>query len=360
MPVKVINRVLGTISTRLTYITRMLWTNSLKFAVLLLSLSLSFSLSAYAEHQPSSDYGLNEGGFMSYVAQLKKEATERGLDQAKLELAFANIRFRPTVVKSDKSQPEKKVTLDEYLATRVPDWKVKQAIEQYNEHKVLLEEIAQKYGVQARFIVALWGNESNFGKIQGNFSVLSALASLAYEGRREKLFKDNFFAALQILNEGHVDVEAFKGSWAGAMGQTQFMPLSFLNYAVDYDGDGRKDIWGTTADVFASIANYLSSEGWNHKGTWGRQVKLTQPVPFSGLSQSSMKPLSFWNENGVKRYDGSDLPNADINASLIMPDGEKGRIYLVYNNFHTLMKWNRSSYFGISVGYLSERINQGY
>ena len=360
IPLKVINRVLGTISTQLTYITRMLWTNSLKFAVLLLSLSLSFSLSAYAEHQPSSDYGLNEGGFMSYVAQLKKEATERGLDHAKLELAFANIRFRPTVVKSDKSQPEKKVTLDEYLATRVPDWKVKQAIEQYNEHKVLLEEIAQKYGVQARFIVALWGNESNFGKIQGNFSVLSALASLAYEGRREKLFKDNFFAALQILDEGHVDVEAFKGSWAGAMGQTQFMPLSFLNYAVDYDGDGRKDIWGTTADVFASIANYLSSEGWNNKGTWGRQVKLTQPVPFSGLSQSSMKPLSFWNENGVKRYDGSDLPNADINASLIMPDGEKGRIYLVYNNFHTLMKWNRSSYFGISVGYLSERINQGY
>ena len=145
MPLKVINRVLGTISTQLTYITRMLWTNSLKFAVLLLSLSLSFSLSAYAEHQPSSDYGLNEGGFMSYVAQLKKEATERGLDQAKLELAFANIRFRPTVVKSDKSQPEKKVTLDEYLATRVPDWKVKQAIEQYNEHKVLLEEMNRLY-----------------------------------------------------------------------------------------------------------------------------------------------------------------------------------------------------------------------
>jgi membrane-bound lytic murein transglycosylase B len=144
------------------------------------------------------------------------------------------------------------------------------------------------------------------------------------------------------------------------MGQTQFMPLSFLTYAVDYDGDGKKDIWGTPADVFASIANYLSSEGWDDSGTWGRQVRLTQDVPISGLSKENMRPLSYWQEQGVRRFDGSDLPNVDVKASLIMPDGESGRIYLVYNNFHTLMKWNRSSYFGVSVGYLSERIKRGY
>ena len=298
--------------------------------------------------------------FEEYVSALRVEAQDKGFDAELIDEAFSDITFRPTVIKSDKNQPEKKITLDSYLATRVPDWKVKQAVSLYNENKALLEKVAKDYGVQARFIVALWGNESNFGKIQGNYSVLSALASLAFEGRREKLFKDNFFAALTILSEGHAEVSEFKGSWAGAMGQTQFMPISFANYAVDYDGDGRKDIWGTKADVFASIANYLSSEGWTDQGTWGRQVKFTQPVSISGLSKVNMKPLQFWHEQGVKRFDGRDLPTVDVKASLIMPDGENGRVYLVYNNFHTLMKWNRSSYFGVSVGYLSERIKRGY
>ncbi|TKB02453.1 lytic murein transglycosylase [Alteromonas portus] len=360
MLLKTLNRLVNRITVNAKRRSHSPFPQPRNIALVLVSVTLSFSLTVHAENQLSNDSRLSEEGFKSYVANLKKEADAKGIDKTKLDLAFSDITFRPTVVKSDKSQPEKKITLDDYLATRVPDWKVKQAVEQYNEHKLLLEEIAQKYGVQARFIVALWGNESNFGKIQGNFSVLSALASLAYEGRREKLFKDNFFAALQILDEGHISVEALKGSWAGAMGQTQFMPISFLNYAVDYDGDGRKDIWGTKADVFASIANYLSSEGWDSEGTWGRQVILTKPVAFSGLAKSNMKPLSFWQENGVKRYNGSELPNAEINASLIMPDGEQGRIYLVYNNFHTLMKWNRSSYFGVSVGYLSERIKRGY
>ncbi|MEC8230113.1 MAG: lytic murein transglycosylase [Pseudomonadota bacterium] len=320
------------------------------------TLLTAISVSAYAQ----DDNAETEAAFANYVSALKSEAATKGFDPAIVNAAFADIRFRPTVVKSDKNQPERKITLDSYLATRVPDWKVNQAVTLYRENKTLLDNIAKEYGVQARFIVALWGNESNFGKIQGNYSVLSALASLAFEGRREKLFKDNFFAALKILNEGHADVTAFKGSWAGAMGQTQFMPVSFLNYAVDYDGDGKKDIWQTKADVFASIANYLSSEGWNDQGTWGRQVKLTRPVKISGLSKANMKPLSFWRDQGVTRYDGRDLPNADVNASLIMPDGENGRVYLVYDNFHTLMKWNRSSYFGVSVGYLSERIKRGY
>lgn len=299
-------------------------------------------------------------GFSQYVADLKAEAIEQGFDSSFIERTLENIEFRATVIRSDRNQPERKITLDSYLASRVPDWKVQQAVEKLNEHKVLLDEIGTKYGVQPRFIVALWGNESNFGRIQGNFDVLSALASLAYEGRRETLFKRNFFAALTILSEGHASVDAFKGSWAGAMGQSQFMPVSFLQYAVDYDGDGKKDIWGTPADVFASIANYLSSEGWSDDITWGRQVKLTQPVEAFGLSSALFKPLAHWHVQGVTRYNGAPLPTNDINASLIMPDGDKGRIYLVYQNFHTLMKWNRSQYFGVSVGYLSDRIKKGF
>lgn len=302
----------------------------------------------------------SDNEFNDYLKTLKSEAIEKGYDVHFIDSAFSDITFRPTAVKSDKNQPEKKITLDDYIVSRVPDWKAEQAVQKYLSNKVLLDEIGRKYGVQPRFIVALWGNESNFGKIQGSYSILSALASLAYEGRREALFKKNFFAALTILSEKHAQVDNFKGSWAGAMGQTQFMPVSFLTYAQDYDGDGKKDIWGTKADVFASIANYLASEGWDDTGTWGRQVRLTKPVTISGLAKANMRPLSFWQDQGVRRFDGSDLPNVDIKASLIMPDGENGRIYLVYNNFHTLMKWNRSTYFGVSVGYLSERIKRGY
>lgn len=321
-----------------------------------LFLSLVFLVSSLAVAQNNKP----DDGFDQYVQQLKREAIQKGYESAFIDSVFAKVTYRPSVIKSDKNQPEQKITLDSYLSTRVPDWKVKQAVDKFNEHRELLEEIGRKYAVQPRFIVALWGNESNFGRIQGNFDVLSALASLAYEGRRETLFKNNLFAALEILKQEHITVDELKGSWAGAMGQSQFMPLSFLTYAVDYDGDGKKDIWHSEADVFASIANFLASEGWDNTTTWGRQVKLTKPVPLSGLSKANYKPISFWQASGVRRYDGSDLPNADIKASLILPDGKAGRIYLVYNNFHTLMKWNRSSYFGISIGYLSERIKRGY
>jgi len=302
-----------------------------------------------------------EAGFNAYLADIKTEAVNKGFDAALVDSALATATFRPTVVKADKNQPEKKITLDDYLATRVPDWKVKQALDLYNQHKALLDEIGKQYGVQPRFILALWGNESNFGKIQGSYPVFSALLSLAYEGRRETLFKKQFYAALEIIQDGHIHVDDLKGSWAGAMGQSQFMPTSFLTYAVDYDGDGRKDIWQTPADVFASIANFLSSEGGNDDYTWGRQVKFVDGYKGEnvGLGKADFVPLATWQQRGVRKFDLSNLPDADINASLIMPDGIDGRLYLVYNNFHTLMKWNRSSYFGISVSYLADRIKKG-
>ena len=299
--------------------------------------------------------------FSQYVKDLKTEALEKGFGEELVDSAFTDIQFYKRAVKADKNQPEFKITLDSYLKTRVPQWKVKQAVSLYNEHRAVLEEIEKTFSVQARFIVALWGNESNFGKIQGKYDVLSALATLAYEGRREALFKKQFFAALTILQQGHVEREKFQGSWAGAMGQSQFLPTSFLNYAYDFDGDGKKDIWGNHADVFASIANYLKSEGWNDDLTWGRQVKIPADFDLSlaGLQASKMKSLQEWRDLGVVKFNGQPLPNMDIPASLIMPDDEKGRIYLVYENFHTLMKWNRSTYFGTAVSYLSEKIKQG-
>jgi membrane-bound lytic murein transglycosylase B len=300
----------------------------------------------------------NKPSFEDYVIQLKAEASDKGFSAELIDSAFADIEFYQRSVKADKNQPEFKLTLDRYLSTRVPDWKVKQAVEQHRKHAALLKKIADRYQVQGRFIVALWGNESNFGRIQGKFPVISSLATLAYEGRRETLFKKQLFAALTILEQGHISKDKFVGSWAGAMGQSQFMPSSFLAYAQDGDGDGKKDIWNNTADVFASIANYLKQEGWNRKGTWGRQVQLPDGIDSGlvGLDKAKMKPLSVWQQLGVRRSDGRDLPTNAIKASLIAPDGEQGRIYLVYNNFYTLMHWNRSTYFGVSVGYLADRI----
>lgn len=306
-------------------------------------------------------YSLAKPSFEQYVTSLKQEAIGLGHAPELVEQAFHDVSYHQRAVKADKNQPEFKMTLDRYLKSRVPDWKVKQAQSLYKEHQALLEKVSKHYAVQPRFIVALWGNESNFGKIQGKYPVISALTTMAYEGRRETLFKSQLFSALTILAEGHIEKDKFLGSWAGAMGQSQFMPSSFLSYAVDFDGDGKKDIWNNKADVFASIANYLKTEGWDNDLTWGRQVTLPEnfDLSLSGLAKNKMKPLSAWQALGVRRFDGSDLPTTNIAASLIMPDDEHGRVYLVYQNFHTLMKWNRSTYFGSAVSYLSEKIKQG-
>lgn len=327
-----------------------------------LKVTLVFIVSSFLCIGPVTAESEKALAFNDYVKSLKQKALVKGYSKDFLSPIFATIKQREAVVKADRSQPERRLTLDTYLATRVPDWKVQQASEQYQLHQAVLEKIASEYGVQARFIVALWGNESNFGRIQGNHPVLSSLVSLAHEGRRQTLFEAQFFAALEILRQGHIELDEFNGSWAGAMGQSQFMPSSFLNYAVDANGDGKKDIWGTPEDVFASIANYLKQEGWNSKETWGRQVRLADSFPLDkineleGLNSSRKKTLVEWQSLGVTKFDGSPLAEVPIRAGLILPDGVDGRIYLVYGNFDTLMRWNRSYYFGISVAYLSERI----
>ncbi|MFT5924114.1 MAG: membrane-bound lytic murein transglycosylase B [Paraglaciecola sp.] len=299
--------------------------------------------------------------FEQYLVDVKLQAIEQGYTSEFVDQVFEGVSYHKKTVTADKNQPETKLTLDKYLATRVPDWKVKQAVDLMAQHQVLLDQVEQQFGVQKRFIVALWGNESNFGNIMGKHSVINSLVTLAYDGRREAMFKKQLFSALKILQQGHVELDNFVGSWAGAMGQSQFMPTSFLDYAIDFDNDGRKDIWNNKADVFASIANFLKSEGWSNQITWGRQVSVPDDFDFSlaGLKSPSKRFLADWHGVGVRRYDGRNLPNLPIKGSLIAPDGKNGRIYLVYENFHTLMKWNRSSYFGVSVSYLSDRIKKG-
>ena len=308
--------------------------------------------------------------YESYVQTLKQQAVEKGYSQPLLDQVFEQITFYKRAVKADRNQPENVETLDTYLPKRVPKWKVDKARKLYKEHKVLLTEIGNKYGVQPRFIVALWGLETNFGKYMGGFNVVSALTTLAYEGRREAFFKKQLWAALTILDQGHININDMKGSWAGAMGQNQFMPTSFINYAVDGDGDGKKDIWGNSADVFSSMANYLKKEGWNDELTWGRQVKLpagfdtSHAIPKNTGSRKNWlkawakteRTLAEWQALGIRRMDGRDLPKVNITAALVFPDDANGRAYLAYDNYKSLMHWNLSYYFVSSVGHLSDRI----
>ncbi|WP_114325949.1 lytic murein transglycosylase [Candidatus Colwellia aromaticivorans] len=341
----------------------MLKVHTLLFALLALNVSFIFTSTLQAKE-------LTKIGFEQYVVELKAEALTKGFTQSLIDTSFAKVKFHKRAVSADRKQPEKVETLDTYLPKRVPNWKVKKARTLYKRHQEILTEIGNEYGVQPRFIVALWGLETNFGKFTGGYNVVSALSTLAYEGRREVFFKKQLWAALTILKQGHIDSVDMKGSWAGAMGQNQFMPTSFLAYAVDGDGDGKKDIWHNQVDIFASMANYLKQEGWNDELTWGRQVKLplnfdiTLAIPKNTGSRKNWlkawsnteKTLAQWQALGIRRTDGTNLPNVDIKAALVFPDDESGRAYLAYDNYKSLMHWNLSYYFVSSVGHLSDRI----
>ena len=300
----------------------------------------------------------NSQDFPSWLAALRSEARASGISQRTVEEALTDVQPIDRVLELDRKQPEFTLTFREYLAKVVNDVRVEKGRRLLEENRSLLEEVSRRYGVQPRFIVALWGIESDFGRLTGGYPVIAALATLAYDGRRSAFFRKELMNALKIIDEGNIVAANMTGSWAGAMGQSQFMPSSFLAYAVDYDGDGRRDIWGSLPDVFASIANYLSKSGWNSEQTWGRAVALPPNIESNQLTLQVSKPLGAWTAAGVRRLDGGKLPDRDLNASVIRPgDGEDA--FLVYDNYRVIMKWNRSQYFATAVGTLADRISDG-
>ncbi|WP_099075460.1 lytic murein transglycosylase [Proteus alimentorum] len=289
--------------------------------------------------------------FPAYVEALKLKAAQLGYQQETIDFAFSEAHFIERVIKSDRNQPEKKITLDVYLPRIVTNGRLNQGAKLYQENQDTLEQISKKYGVPANYIVALWGLESGFGKVQGKEDVVSALATLAFEGRREELFARQLMAALEIIEEGHIPQgQRLKGSWAGAMGQTQFMPSSFLTYAADGNGDGKIDIWNTQEDAFASAANYLATEGWKSGLPWGEQVTLS--VDFNqqleGIKTEQKKTVAQWKALGVQLPVNSQLNDA-MPVWLIIPDDDLHRSYLVTQNFRTIMHWNSSYFFALSI-----------
>ena len=296
--------------------------------------------------------------FAEWREGVRSEALGLGISAATFDAAFSGIEPIPRVIELDRSQPEVTITFDQYLERVVPASRVNQGRELLAKHRALLEPIGREYGVPPRFIVALWGIETSFGRFLGGFPVIGALATLAHDGRRSAYFREELLNALRILEDGHITPDAMVGSWAGAMGQSQFMPSSFVRYAVDRDGDGRRDIWGTHADVFASAANYLAQAGWQAGETWGRQVQLPAGFDRDLTGLKVKKTLAEWQAMGLRRANGADLPQAAMSGSVVLPGGEGGPAYLVYDNYRTIMRWNRSFYFATSVGLLADRIGR--
>ena len=297
--------------------------------------------------------------FSTWLADFRAEARGQGIDRRTLDLALGSISPLDSVIDADRRQPERRMTFEEYRRRVVSLDRIDRGRELLAQHASLLQRVESRYGVPSEVMVALWGIESNFGERQGSYDVFAALATLAYEGRRASLFRRELLSALEIAHRGYADVGTMQGSWAGAMGQNQFMPSTYLGYAVDFDGDGRKDIWNSLPDVFASMANYLSRAGWDARYIWGREVIAPPEISEKRVGLDQRAPLTTWRQRGVRLPDGGGLPEAEIPASLLRLDDDERASFLVYGNFRALMAWNRSTYFGVSVGLLSDSLRDG-
>ena len=299
----------------------------------------------------------NERPFDAWLQDLRAEARNAGIGAGTLESALANVAPINRVIELDRRQPEFTQTFWTYMDKRVSEGRIERGRELLVKHRPLLERIEADYGVQPRFLIAFWGLETNFGDYLGSFQVIDALATLAYDRRRADFFRTQLLDALRIVDQSHVTAANMKGSWAGAMGHLQFIPSTFTGHAVDRTGDGRKDIWGTLPDVFASGSNYLSNLGWEGDELWGREVVLPDGFDLSQATLSVRKPLDAWAQMGVTKANGQPLSTPEgMQGSVVLPQGHNGPAFLVYENFRHILSWNRSISYAIAVGHLADRI----
>jgi membrane-bound lytic murein transglycosylase B len=309
--------------------------------------------------------------FAEWLAGVRTEALARGFKEAIVDEAIESVdQPLQVAIDRDRSQAEHVLALEVYLARVVTARKVATGREVYAQYRDDLEKVGEHYGVSPRAIVGVWGLESNFGRFSGTWPTITALATLGWDPRRTTFFRGELFKALEILNRGDIDLAHMKGSWAGAMGQTQFMPSSYLQFAEDFDGDGRRDIWDTPVDVFASIANYLKGHGWKAGQAWGREVKLTPEVMRKVRTDVARRnggclatrdmtvalPMERWGALGVRLAGGRALPKTDMQASLV---AGKARAFLVYDNYHALLEYNCSNSYALSVAILGDTIVSG-
>ncbi len=302
-----------------------------------------------------SNEALAKQPWHQWVQELRVEAVNDGISPGFFDRTFSDIHAPSRkVLHYDRTQPEKRLTFRKYLKTRAGNYRVALGKKEFKKYKPLLQRVQRDFGVDPCFIVSLWGMESSYGRFMGKFPVIKSLSTLAYDNRRAAFFRKQLLIALHILQEGHVSKSRFKGEWAGASGHPQFLPSSWKNHAVDYNGDGRRDIWTTHEDVFASIANYLKNNGWQQGQPWAIKVKLPRSFDMNQEGKKIVKSVEQWNAMGVRTFAGKSLPFQHLTASIVKPYG--GPAFLAFNNYKVLLRYNNSIYYAGAVGYMADKI----
>jgi lytic murein transglycosylase len=300
--------------------------------------------------------------FARWVAEFSNRARAAGIDEATLHRAFDTVRFVPSAIVSDRAQPEFTRAVWDYLDSAVSPQRIARGQARLQQLRsagsVDIDAIAARYGVPVEVLVAIWGIESNYGSNIGDIPTIDALATLGFEGRREEWARGQLLAALKILQNRDIDRAQMLGSWAGAMGQTQFLPSAFLAYAVDADGDGRRDIWGSVPDVMASTANFLARSGWQPGQPWGLEVRLPPGFDYARADAEVRQPSTQWAAEGVQTLDGAPLP-ALVDSSLLLPAGARGPAFLVGPNFRTILRYNNATSYALAVHLLAQRLAGG-
>jgi membrane-bound lytic murein transglycosylase B len=320
----------------------------------------------FAQAPPAVAPPLTPPPFDEWLVELRTEAEGRGISKALLDRAFSDLQPVEQILERDRTQAEFTLDLEAYLKRRLTPQMIRQARQMHSRHRAVLKKVEKAYGVPSQIVVSVWGLESNFGRFAGVRPTIPALATLAYDPRRSVMFRRELMTALEIVDRGDIELEKLKGSWAGALGQPQFMPSSYAEYAQDFDGDGRKDIWRSLPDVFASIAYYLKQHGWTPGVRWGREVKVASVQESAMLAipwreegcrarrlMTQPRPLIEWRKMGVRTMANSLVPRVDLDASLVVAGR---RHFLMYDNYEALLGYNCSHSYALSVALLADRI----
>ncbi len=331
----------------------------LKAFTVAFGLALLAATAAFADEPPAQPAPpAVDPAFTQWLQELKQEALAKGIDQQTWDTALGDFQPIARVIELDQRQPEFVDTFWNYLDRRVDEKRVALGRDKLREHRKLLGKVQARYGIPATILVAFWGMETHFGRSMGSFPTPAALATLAYNNRRSAFFRSELLAALNILQQQHLPAAEMVGSWAGAMGQMQFMPSTFLRHAVDADGDGRKDIWHSLPDAFHSAALYLRKSGWHPGEIWGREVRLPEGFDYAEARLDLNKPVKRWAELGVRQASGKPLAKAhNVNGAILLPQGHGGPAFLVYRNFDVIMEWNRSINYALAIGHMADRLN---
>jgi membrane-bound lytic murein transglycosylase B len=313
---------------------------------------------AEALWMPKAGLAQGQGSFEAFLDGVRSEARRNGINAATLQRAFSGLRPNDRVLELDRRQAEFTQTWPQYRDARLSHTRIENGRRSFTENRALLAAIGDRFRVDPTAVVAIWGLETSYGSFTGGFNVVEALATLAWEGRRAAFFRAELLAALRIIDAGHVSVDRMRGSHAGAMGHPQFMPTSFERLAVDFDGDGRRDIWDSRADALASIANYLSRSGWREPAPWGFEISMPTDLDLGGLDHRVQRPIREWSRIGIRRANGTPLPNLDGEWAVIVPGYSRGstEAFLAGANFMAIRRYNPSNFYAVAVGLLSDRV----